>query len=71
MMTVKEVARALGVSLATAYNLVHGGKIPAVRVGLGRGTIRVREEDLEAFVAASRITPPVSPAEELWKSLRL
>lgn len=44
----KEVAQALNVSKALAYNLMAKGEIPTVRLGR---SVRVRPEDLEQFIS--------------------
>jgi excisionase family DNA binding protein len=49
--TVKEAAKLLRVSPATVYALVANGTLPACRVGVGRGVIRIRDEDLQRFAA--------------------
>jgi excisionase family DNA binding protein len=43
----------MNVGKATVYELIASGKLPAHRVGNGRGTIRVRPEDLAAFEQSS------------------
>ncbi len=45
-LTVKEYATLFGVSAATVYAMCASGKLPHVRLGVGRGTIRIplREE---------------------------
>lgn len=47
-LTVGEVAELLRVSNMTVYRLISAGDLPAVRVGK---SYRVREEDLDAFLA--------------------
>ena len=53
VLTIAEVAERLRVSLACAYGLVENGKLSCFRIGLGRGTIRVSEEQLEAYLTRS------------------
>jgi excisionase family DNA binding protein len=53
-LTVKQVADELGVSPTCVYQLISTGKLVAHRFGVGRGTIRVFQEDLSTFVAESR-----------------
>ena len=48
-MTVREVARRLEVSTSLAYRLIAGGKLHCCRFGMGRGVIRVSEEQLDAY----------------------
>lgn len=47
-LTVGEVAQMLRVSNMTVYRLINSGQLPAVRVGK---SYRVREEDLDSFLA--------------------
>lgn len=47
-LTVGEVSQVLRVSNMTVYRLINAGQLPAVRVGK---SYRVREEDLDAFLA--------------------
>jgi excisionase family DNA binding protein len=45
MLSVKQAAEKLGVSAKLVYSLCAGGKIVHERHGLGRGTIRIAEEE--------------------------
>jgi excisionase family DNA binding protein len=47
---VKEAAEQLSVSPQTVYLLCKTGKLPHVRFGIGRGTIRITDQDLAAYV---------------------
>lgn len=58
LLKVKDLATALGVSLATAYLLVAQGHIVSHRVGRGRGTIRIRPESVDAYLEARRHGTP-------------
>jgi excisionase family DNA binding protein len=49
-LTVAEVAAMMRVSKMTVYRLVHGGELPAVRVGR---SFRVREEDANEYLRKS------------------
>jgi excisionase family DNA binding protein len=49
-LTVAEVASMMRVSKMTVYRLVHGGELPAVRVGR---SFRVREEDANDYIKNS------------------
>jgi excisionase family DNA binding protein len=51
LLTVEEVADYLGQHRVTIYGEIREGRIPAVRIGEGR-TIRVREADLEQYLAS-------------------
>lgn len=61
MLTVKMVAEKLNVAESTVYALIQGGRLPALRIGVGRGTIRIREEDLEAYIGrCAEVATPIS-----------
>jgi excisionase family DNA binding protein len=49
-LTVAEVAATMRVSKMTVYRLVHGGELPAVRVGR---SFRVVEEDVNEYLRKS------------------
>lgn len=49
-LTIAEVADRMRVSKMTVYRFVHGGELPAVRVGR---SFRVTEEDLNEFLRKS------------------
>jgi excisionase family DNA binding protein len=49
-----EAARFLGIVPRTLYRLIDSGQLPAYRFGR---VIRIRAEDLEAFVEASKLKP--------------
>ncbi len=48
-LTVKQAADRLGVSARTVYDLVECGRLKCQRIGKGRGTIRIRPADLDAY----------------------
>jgi excisionase family DNA binding protein len=52
LLTVAEVAEVLRVSNMTVYRLIKGGELAALRVGKN---YRIREDELEAFLAAGHI----------------
>lgn len=58
MFTVNEVAEQLRVSRSVVYALIDAGKLVSHRIGLGRGTIRVAEEDLAAYLDACKVQQP-------------
>ncbi|MQA26035.1 MAG: helix-turn-helix domain-containing protein [Micromonosporaceae bacterium] len=49
---VRAVAEIYDVSRATIYRAVESGKLPALKLGKGRGTIRIPESALASFTAA-------------------
>lgn len=51
-LTVAEVAELMRVSKMTVYRLVHGGDLPAVRVGR---SFRVPQDALDAYLAAHSV----------------
>jgi excisionase family DNA binding protein len=50
LLTAKDVAQALKISKPLVYRIISEGQLPAVRF---RRTVRVRPEDLDAFVASN------------------
>lgn len=63
-MRVREAANRLEVSPATVYALIAAGKLKCSRIGLGRGCIRVQEEQLREFLhgATAEKAAPAAPA---------
>ncbi len=55
LLTVKDVAARLNVSLSLVYQIVEAGKLPVHRIGNGRGSIRFRPKDIEAYVGECRV----------------
>lgn len=51
LLTVKEVAEILKVSKSTVYGLAAQKVLRAIRIGRGRGTLRISRNELERFVA--------------------
>ena len=49
-LTIAEVAAVMRVSKMTVYRLVHGGELPAVRVGR---SFRVSEKDVNTYIERS------------------
>lgn len=70
-LTIKQVAERLQVSLGTVYHLCAQGRMPHHRVGLGRGTIRISEEQFQRYVAetesggAEAVPPPHVPLRDI------
>jgi len=61
-LTVSQVAERLGVSLATVYTLCSRRKLAHVRIGVGRGAIRIPEQALEDLVKKATVQTEESPA---------
>ena len=72
-MRVKEAAGRLEVSAATVYSLVASGKLRCVRIGVGRGAIRILDSHIEEFLAGAEQAKPVQAAVQVsrLKHIRL
>ena len=57
LLTVQEVQERLRVSRACVYGLISTNQLSCVRIGIGRGTIRVELAELEAFIERCRNAP--------------
>ena len=57
ILTVKDTASRLGVSPGLVYSLVAGRKLRFVRIGNGRGRIRIPEEAIGEYLARSTFAP--------------
>ncbi|WP_146599765.1 helix-turn-helix domain-containing protein [Novipirellula aureliae] len=64
MLTVNEVADRLNVAPSTVYGLLSQGRLKCYRIGLGRGTIRVSEDELARFLAATVSDPSEHETEQ-------
>lgn len=60
MKTVKQVAEYLTVSETIVYRLIESGEMKAHRIGIGRGTIRVSDEQLKDYLEAVETGPEKS-----------
>jgi excisionase family DNA binding protein len=65
LLTVRESAGRLGCSEALVYLLCSERRVARVRLGTGRGTFRIAEEELDEFLKNSRID-----AHSLGKGLK-
>ncbi len=73
-MTVREVAARLEVSVPLVYRLIARGRLQCSRHGLGRGVIRVSEEQLAAYLTSAEsgaLAPEGRAARVRLKHLRL
>lgn len=64
-LTVKQAAERLQVSLGTIYHACADCRLPHVRLGRGRGTIRIREEDLGNFLQACAVEDDLADLDDL------
>ncbi len=55
LLRVDEVAERLGLATITVRKWMWEGKLPTVR--LSKGAVRVREQDVEAFITANLSVP--------------
>ncbi len=63
VMTVKEVAERLKVSGGCVYQFIAERRLQHLRIGCARGAIRIREDDLTAFLDGCRVQQhPRQPA---------
>jgi excisionase family DNA binding protein len=61
LLTVKAAAARLGCSPALIYLLCTERRLAHVRLGTRRGTIRIAEEDLDAFVQGCKVNANALP----------
>jgi excisionase family DNA binding protein len=54
LIPVTELARQVRVHRTTIYRYIRLGLLPAHRIGIGKGTLRVAEKDWDAYLAACR-----------------
>jgi excisionase family DNA binding protein len=52
---VRAVAEALDVSLATIYRAVESGALRAIRIGTGKGAVRIPGQAVEDYLAACEL----------------
>ena len=67
LLTIEEVATHLSVSRSLVYELVVKGKLPHHRVGVGRGTIRISEDDVAEFLRCCRTETREEPDKKRMK----
>jgi excisionase family DNA binding protein len=65
LLKVPQVAELLACSNATVYALIEQGLLPAVKIGVGNGGVRVRREDLDSFVESRRTGRPAARVKTL------
>ena len=62
LLTVKQASERLNCSKTLVYALCGQGVLKHIRLGLGRGTIRIEEDDLFAFIEVNKTTSSTPPA---------
>jgi excisionase family DNA binding protein len=60
-LTLAETAAILKVSRKTVSGWIDRGALPAIRLGPGKRLIRIRQEDLESFIAQGEISRAPGP----------
>ena len=50
LFTVEQAASQLQVSKSNVYSLIERGRLACHRIGVGRGTIRISQEDFDAIL---------------------
>ena len=54
LVRVADIAAALNVGRDTVYRAIRSGRLDALRIGHGRGTLRITPEARDAYLAACR-----------------
>ena len=72
-MTVKQASEKLEVSVATVYALVAGGMLRCSRIGLGRGVIRISEDQLIEYLRGAEpvVQKPATAVRPRLKHIRM
>jgi excisionase family DNA binding protein len=70
LLSVKDAAARLGVSPGLIYSLVTGRKLRYVRVGNGRGRLRIPEDAIEEYLARSTFAPQEAKAPAVRVKLK-
>lgn len=63
-----EAAERLGIGVSTLDRLINAGAIPAYRM-TGRGSLRVKEEDLDLYIESCRVRTVSTPAQRRRKAI--
>lgn len=58
LLKIDEVAEVLAVTPRSVYRILKQGYLPFIRVGFGRGMIRVRSDDLTQYVSGATSSGP-------------
>jgi excisionase family DNA binding protein len=65
MYRVKAVAEMFDVSVATVYRAIESGRLAALRIGAGKGAVRIPEGALKPFVEACVAAAQQAPTGEV------
>ena len=55
LLSVADVAELLNISQSLVYQIVDAGKIPFLRIGIGRGSIRFQPADVKTYLDSCRV----------------
>ena len=55
LLSVADVAELLSISQSLVYQIVDAGKIPFLRIGIGRGSIRFQPADVKTYLDSCRV----------------
>jgi excisionase family DNA binding protein len=69
LFTVKETATRLSVSEQLVYALCASRRLRHVRVGLGRGTIRIPEDAVDEFLRGRTVAVGEAPTAEVLRHI--
>jgi excisionase family DNA binding protein len=69
MFTVKDTAARIGVSEQLVYALCAGRRLRHVRVGLGRGTIRIPEDAVDEYLRGRTVAVGEAPTAEVLRHI--
>jgi len=61
LLDIKQAAEVLSISTSLVYQLVESGQLRAFRVGTGRGILRIRIEDIQAYLDDCQIETAEEP----------
>lgn len=63
MLSVKQAAEEIGLTPDTLYRLCKAGKLAHYRLGAGGGAIRIKLEDLRAYLESCRVEGAVASSK--------
>ena len=76
LLTVGQVADWLNISKSSVYQMVEAGKLPVIRLGLAKGSLRFEQSDILEFLSNAKrneviATPPTTRARKQLKHIRV
>lgn len=72
ILTVRQIAERLQVSVGSVYTLINSGRLKASRIGRNSGSLRILDSDLAAYLDSCTVPNPVKtlPKPFFEKTLR-